>query len=232
ENSRVLPLVFCLMTSKSEESYKRLFEELIDFSEEHNINLDPHVVLTDFEAAAINSVELEFDDVQNKGCHFHFSQCIYHKVQAYGLASRYTAYEELKTHIPDEAGHVVCWFEETFIYGRVRHMHRNGNISRSEPLFPPTFWSVVDNIEHAYPRTQNSVEGWHRRWDVLVGCAHVGIFRILNEIQKEQNRVELDIEAILRGAPRPPQRRHNIEREQCIQIVFNDHGNRSIMEYL
>ncbi|CAG8443868.1 13218_t:CDS:2 [Gigaspora rosea] len=206
--------------------------KLIDFSEEHNINLDPHVVLTDFEAVTINSVQLEFDDVQNKGCHFHFSQCIYRKVQAYGLASRYAAYEELKTHIPDEAGHVVRWFEETFIYSRVRHTHRNGNISRSEPLFPPTFWSVADNIEYDYPRMQNSVEGWHRRWDVLVDCAHAGIFRILKEIQKKQNRVELDIEAILQGALRPPQKRYNIEREQRIQTVFNDCSNRSIMEYL
>ncbi|CAG8677909.1 14883_t:CDS:2, partial [Dentiscutata heterogama] len=200
KNSRVLPLVYCLMTSKSEEFYRRLFEELIDFGKEHNIVLDLHVVLTDFEAAAINSVQLEFDFVQSKGCHFHFSQCIYCKVQVYGLASRYAAYEELKTNIPAEARHIIRWFEETFIYGRVRHTHRSRNISR--------------------------------RWDVLVGCVHAGIFKILKEIQKEQNRVELDIEAILRGALRPPQRRHTIEHEQHIQTVFNDRGNRSIMEYL
>ncbi|CAG8806858.1 39023_t:CDS:2, partial [Gigaspora margarita] len=163
KNSRVLPLVFCLMTSKLEEFYRRLFEELIDFGEEHNINLDPYIVLTNFEAAAINSVQLEFDDVQGKSCYFHFSQYIYRKVQAYGLASRY----ELKTHIPAKAEHVIRWFEETFIYDR-----------------------------------------------------------------KEQNRVELDIKAILRSAPRPPQRRHNIEHEQCIQTVFNDYGNKTIMEYL
>ncbi|CAG8652284.1 16178_t:CDS:2 [Dentiscutata heterogama] len=208
-------------------------------------------------AAAINSVQLEFDFVQSKGCHFHFSQCIYRKVQAYGLASRYSmekdfsllirsfsalaflppseipaAYEELKTHIPAKARHIIRWFEETFIYSRVRHMHRSGNISRLDPLFSSTFWSVFNNIKIAYPRTQNSVEGWHRRWDVLVGCAHMGIFKILKEIQKEQNRVELDIEAILRGALRPPQRRHTIEHEQHIQTVFNDCGNRSIIEYL
>ncbi|CAG8548683.1 1650_t:CDS:2 [Gigaspora rosea] len=196
--SQVLQIVITDSPHKSEESYRQLFEELIDFSEEHNINLDPHIVLTDFEAAAINSVQLEFDDIQNKA----------------------------------EAGHVVRWFEKTFIYGRVRHTHINGNISRSEPLFSHTFWSVVNNIEHAYPRTQNSVKGWHRRWDILVGCAHAGIFRILKEIQKEQNRVELDIEAILQGALMPPQRRHNIKCEQCIQTVYNDRGNRSIMEYL
>ena len=39
-------------------------------------------------------------------------------------------------------------------------------------LDPPNFWSVVDNIDNAFPRTQNSVEAWHRRWETIVGCAH------------------------------------------------------------
>ncbi|CAG8456651.1 11276_t:CDS:1 [Dentiscutata heterogama] len=245
------------MTSKSEESYRQLFQELIDFGEMHGINLSPQVVLTDFEMAVVNSVQSEFDNVLHKGCHFHLSQCIYRRVQSLGLTTRYgtdedfsllircisalaflppeeipSAFDELKLHIPPEASRIVQWFEETYVYGRVRHVYRNGNISRSEPLFPPTFWSVTNNIESAYPRTQNSVEGWHRRWDTLVGCAHAGIFKIIKEIQKEQNKVEHEIEAVIRGAPRPPQRRHTIECECRIQTVFNDRDNRSLMEYL
>ncbi|CAG8581592.1 1094_t:CDS:1, partial [Dentiscutata heterogama] len=49
----------------------------------------PQIVLTDFESAAINAVQLEFDDVQSKECHFHLTQSIYHKVQNCGLSSRY-----------------------------------------------------------------------------------------------------------------------------------------------
>src|SRR5688572_7134268 len=52
ENSRIMPLVFVLISSKSEECYRKLFQDLIDFSDEHNIDLQLQFVLTDFEKAA------------------------------------------------------------------------------------------------------------------------------------------------------------------------------------
>ncbi|CAG8657787.1 3735_t:CDS:1, partial [Scutellospora calospora] len=103
DNSRVMPPVFCLMTNKSEESYRRLFQKLIDFGEVYNIDLQPQIILTDFESTAINAVQLEFDNVQSKGCHFHLAQSVYHKVQNCGLSSRYDTNEPfslLIRHIP------------------------------------------------------------------------------------------------------------------------------------
>ena len=55
DNSRIMPLVYALMSSKSEECYKRLFQDLIDFGEEEDIHLQPQFILTDFEQAAINA---------------------------------------------------------------------------------------------------------------------------------------------------------------------------------
>ena len=118
------------------------------------------------------------------------------------------------------------------IYGRIRRTSRNGNIIRSLPLFPPDFWSVADNIDNAFPCTQNTIEKWHRRWETVVGLAHVSVFRIIQEIQKEQNHVQLEIESIVRGAPRPTPRRQAYMREMRIQTVFNDRSNRSLMEFL
>ncbi|CAJ0845742.1 6532_t:CDS:2, partial [Entrophospora sp. SA101] len=51
---------------------------------------------------------------------------------------------------------------------------------RDAEMFPPHFWSVANNIEYAFPCTINSVEAWYRR---LVGCEHLGIFKIIKEIQ-------------------------------------------------
>ena len=48
------------------QSYRILFQSLIDFSEKHDIDLCPQVVLTDFELAVINAVQLEFDNIQHK----------------------------------------------------------------------------------------------------------------------------------------------------------------------
>ena len=71
------------MSSKNEECYQRLFQDLIDFSEEHDIDLQPQFILTDFEIATINAIHAEFPDSQNKGCHFHLVQNIYCKIQLF-----------------------------------------------------------------------------------------------------------------------------------------------------
>ena len=185
--------------------------------------MQPQYALTDFEIAAINAIRAEFPEVQNKGCHFHLSQNIYRKVQEFGLTVLYgtdetfsmlirhipalaflpynnipAAFDELKNIMPEEANQLMKWFEIYYIRGRVRRITRSGNVVRSEPLFPPSLWSVTDNIEYAFPCTQNFIEAWHRRWEVLVGGAHVGIFKIIKDIQQEQNRVQLEVESILR----------------------------------
>src|SRR5436190_21660497 len=98
-----MPLVFSLMSSKSKACYRALFQNLINFGDEHDIDLIPQFVLTDFEAAAINAVRIEFQEAQNKGCHFHLSQSVYYKVQALGLAAQYASNENLSLfvrHIP------------------------------------------------------------------------------------------------------------------------------------
>ena len=43
------------MTSRSEASYMRLFQELVDMGEEAGYHLAPPMILTDFEQAAINA---------------------------------------------------------------------------------------------------------------------------------------------------------------------------------
>ena len=62
---------------------------------------------------------------------------------------------------------------------------RNGNVVRSTLLFSPLFWSITDNVEYAFPRTQNSVEAWHQRWKILVGDTHVSVFKMIKKMQNE-----------------------------------------------
>jgi hypothetical protein len=40
---------------------------------------------------------------------------------------------------------------------------RNGSVQKLNPLYSPSMWSVFDNMEFAFPRTQDKVEVWHRR---------------------------------------------------------------------
>ena len=70
--------------------------------------------------------------------------------------------------MPEEAIEVVDWFESNYVLGRIRRHLRNGVAVRSPVLFPPRLWSVYDCMHNGFPRTQNSVEAWHRRWENLI----------------------------------------------------------------
>ncbi|CAG8793812.1 23115_t:CDS:1, partial [Gigaspora rosea] len=48
-------------------------------------------------------------------------------------------FDELKVHIPVEVHDVVQWFEDNYVHGRVRHVHRNSTLVWSELSFPPIF---------------------------------------------------------------------------------------------
>ena len=131
------------MTGKSE-LYKYLFQSLIYFSEENDIQLIPPFIITDFEKAAINASCSEFPNVINKGCFFHLAQSGWRKIQEVGLAIQYgtnehlslmlrhlfalaflpsheipTAFDILKREIPSEANDVVQWFENNYIHERI-----------------------------------------------------------------------------------------------------------------
>ena len=93
---------------------------------------------------------------------------------------------------------------------------------RSPPLYPPILWSVNPRVELGIPRTQNAVESWHRRLNILVGGAHIGIFKLIKELQKEQHQVEAQIESIVRGEPAKKQKAAEKCREERIMSIFRE----------
>ncbi|CAG8517757.1 9673_t:CDS:2, partial [Ambispora gerdemannii] len=233
-NSRILPLVYILMTSKSEELYIKLFQDLINFAEENDIQLKSSRILTDFEQAAINASNIEFSGVTNKECFFYLGQSGWRKIQNCGLATQYgenehfsfmlrhlfalaflsqheisAAFDILKLEMSPEAKEVVQWFEDNYVHGRMRTQLRNG-----------------------IPRTQNNVEAWYCRWETLIGQAHVGVYTIIKEFQKEQQKVEFQIENILRGEQRPKPRKKILDREKRIMTVVENRANCTVMEFL
>ena len=80
-----VPLVYCLMKSKTKEKYEELFAALKNL----NAMLDPHEVTIDFEFAAIEALKSSFPNANIKGCFLHFVQANWRKIQGVGLAEEY-----------------------------------------------------------------------------------------------------------------------------------------------
>ena len=53
------------------------------------VRFSPDEIMTDFEFALVQSLELEFPGARIHGCYFHFSQCLWRKVQILGLVEEY-----------------------------------------------------------------------------------------------------------------------------------------------
>ena len=70
------------------------------------------------------------------------------------------------------AGNVIDYFEDTYI-GRLRP---GGH--RRAPLFDLALWNMYDQTIGDLPRTNNAVEGWHRRFSEQK-CARESTFIIL-----------------------------------------------------
>ena len=50
--------------------YKRLFQDLIDIADENEIDLNPQIIISDLELAAIQASKSEFPNVNSKLCFF------------------------------------------------------------------------------------------------------------------------------------------------------------------
>jgi len=87
-------------------------------------------------------------------------------------------------------------------------------------------------MELEIPRTQNVAEAWHRCWEVLVGQSHVGVYTIIEELQKEQQQVNYQIECIIRGEQCPTQKKTLVDKEKRIMTIVNDRENRLVMDFL
>lgn len=95
ESARFLPLVYFLLQSKSEETYTEALQMLNDVAAEKNTELEPDMIITDYEMAAINAVEVVFPESQAQGCFFHLCQNFYKRIQSYGLVSLYLKNREI-----------------------------------------------------------------------------------------------------------------------------------------
>ena len=67
-----VPLVYCLLRSKTKEKYEEMFAALKNL----NAMLDPHEVTIDFEIAAIEALKSSFPKANIKGCFFHLARAI------------------------------------------------------------------------------------------------------------------------------------------------------------
>ncbi|CAG8490170.1 17136_t:CDS:2 [Funneliformis caledonium] len=108
ENSHIFLMVYVLMTSRSEEIYKRLFEEIVVLGEQASYDLLPNVIITDFEQTnlwrKIQAKELatEYGNNQNFSINLHYIMILAFLSPEEILA----AFDQVKHIIPENSAKI------------------------------------------------------------------------------------------------------------------------------
>lgn len=126
---------------------------------------------------------------------------------------------------PDRAEPVVNYFEDNFI-GRP---DRRGN--RRNPLFPLTLWNINQRVVEALPRTNNSVEGWHCGFQSSLQCSHPTLWKLLDQLIRENELHRLTVVQLMAGQTYKPKRVYRITNERIVNVVA-DYNNRTTVEFL
>lgn len=81
---RTFPLVYILMSNKTERSYLDAFNQCKVL-----FQMNPKFIITDFEKALINSTSNSFNRSKSFGCLFHLGQAVWKRIGSLGLIHRY-----------------------------------------------------------------------------------------------------------------------------------------------
>jgi hypothetical protein len=208
-NNTFLPCVYSVMGSKSKDCYetmlsvlKRSIQEIVPKAD---VLSNPKFVSTDFELSAITAFRAAFPTAQSTGCYFHFAQIMWRKLQNQGLQETYNrrenevfrknfkailglpfvplddveeAFDEIVDGIDDRLLPVCEHLSEYYLKGKL--------IGRRKvpPLYPPELWNVHDRTLSGMPRTTNSVEGWHNKFNTLLRKHHVNLLVLVERLLK------------------------------------------------
>lgn len=90
-----IPLIYVLSTNRKEITYAHIFAKLLELEPD----LKPRRAMTDFEMAAVNAINDQFEGVSVSCCFFHLTKNMYKHIQAVGLQKNYNNSTEFAVNI-------------------------------------------------------------------------------------------------------------------------------------
>ncbi|CAG7826068.1 unnamed protein product [Allacma fusca] len=98
--------------------------------------------------------------------------------------------------------------------------------------FEVAIWNTHDAALRDQHRTNNNLEGWHTRFETMIGTNHPTICRCIEGFFKEQNMSRVRNIQFRADANPPPSRKKYRLLEHRIRNVVTDFTNRNAMDYL
>ncbi|KAK3931037.1 GPI ethanolamine phosphate transferase 1, partial [Frankliniella fusca] len=251
ERKTALPLVYALMTSKQQVHYSKVLDVVKSAATRFRVPLlFPTSVMADFEVAILNAVKAMIPDSIVRACFFHLGQSMYRKVAAVGLQKAYNDPEDrsvknavhsllalafvplddvvdtfiaLDRSLPAALREVSQYFDETYVRGPRARRQRRGVAQR--PRYDPALWNTYDATLRDEHRTNNLSEGWHNRFQGVIGKNHPSIYAALGEIQKEQADTETMLHELTLGRRvKAAPKKKWLDQQRRVKAVVSEYG--------
>ena len=244
----MIPMAYFLLPNKDKDTYKRMFGLLKTHALSLGLTFNPPGFQLDFESSALLAIKETFPSAHRKGCFFHFTQCIWRKVQKFGLQADYKD-PEVKRLVRsigtlaltplerlDEA-----WMEIDAQSPGLDHPSYEKTLRlkqyfietwmENDEEFPRSLWNHYGNFS---ARTTNHLEGWHRALNRKVGKSHVNLFVMIEHLQKQERKFRTAMLQLRNGAkpPRPCKKYvdFNDKLRKFVEDLESD--ERSLIDYI
>lgn len=216
--------------------------------------------MIDFEQAAFNAASNEFPDAEIHGCFFHFSQCIWRKLQHLGLQTKYNSdpvfalnmrklaalaflpiesvvdsFKKLKQFLKvkprPKANTEAFKIKQLIDYFESTWIGKAGQ----RPKFQIKLWNMFLITLNDFARTNNAVEGWHNAINRFVGCTHPSIWYFVRKIKDEQGSQEIKMLQMIQNSGAARKQKYVKHDENLLKLVknySNDPSMYTLEEYL
>ncbi len=237
-NDHSFPMIYVLMTSKSEQLYSSVTSAINTTFPE----LDPESLMGDFELASRNAMQSAFPQAVLSGCHFHFSQALWKKLQKLGLVQIYKQDLSIKKHVkllmalPFLPANLINPMAQTLFSQEFDHLTAQQKSGfRKFHSYIKRFWletitpekiSVFDLSRS----TNNDCESFHSRLKAKIKTHRPNIWSFLGHLNNIMHDTDLDIERLHNGLQlgRPKSRAtlKNMEKRMSLkEKLSNDEIN-------
>ena len=210
-NNMICCAYFCL-PNKTANTYVKMLQMI-----QQRIPIRATRFQIDYEGAARNAINQVFPDKTTKGCFFHYTQCLWRKVQQIGLVTDYNTGEgPVRDMVRRTAGlpllkpqDVQVGFESASAI--VNEMTEHQIIAHKmneyceyvwttwigpNALFPQEMWTRY-NVPG--PRTNNHLEGWHNSLKSAIRRHKPHIYTFIEAIKVEQTSTNLKLQQLQTG---------------------------------
>ena len=214
---QMFPMVYFILPNKFQTTYIRMLTILKNkVAELTQQQLRPQLFQVDFEIPVINAIE-KVIGCQVKGCAFHFTQCLFRKVQSLGFVNEYNkldsparllvrkcmalhllppnmvvqAYNDLIKEIPSN------YRLKTKCESFIDYMNKTWIGLENTPTFNLNMWNQWNTFQD---RTNNRVEGWHSGFNKH-HSPHPNIFNFINHLVDVQQKNMLAALAYFMSSP-------------------------------